>query len=324
MREPTKRILFIFAPAIIMLVLVLVSSLWPGIGPIEIFVAAPLVAVATFVIYDAFFLREDYLKRWTKAHGVAITDDNREVVHRYLRRGRRFRAAGGFLGFATYNVVVVVIANDEAGIGWLRAVFGGYLLGAALAEFLAFRPQPAAPRAAALAPRRVNDYISSKATFLTRAVTLATVALIASWQFIPRGPGPFPGVVPFAPTRPDFGEALVWGGVAVLLLFIVEATTRRIVHRPQPASSEGLAEADDAIRSTGMHAVVGAGLALQFGILGGLSRHWSDFTEGGTFNALFGILPVLCAVAAVLTWLRLGIDQPWIVRRTQRRQEAVA
>ncbi len=322
MNATTKKILSFAAPPIIVIGLLLSSVYLWGFGMIEAITVGVLLTVAAFIIRDGFFLREDYLKGWTKKHGVAITDENREVVHRYLRRGRRFRAAGGLVGYATYVIVGVAVGQDKAGVGGLRAVFGGYLLGAAIAELWAFRPQPGAPRAAALAPRRINDYITPVATILMRSVSLATVALVAVWQLIPKGHPAFRG--DNLGTRPDLGEALAWGGIAILLVIIVEVTTRRIVHRPQPAVSEGLVEADDAIRSTGMHAVVGAGLALQFGILSRLAGQWTTFTSGGSFHSLLGLASLICGIAAVFSWLHLGIDQKWVVRRTQRRQEVAA
>ncbi|MFY9587704.1 MAG: hypothetical protein WAT66_09645 [Actinomycetota bacterium] len=333
MNQTIKRILFFSAPPLITIFLLLGSAyIWDGHAIGAAFFAVPLGIIAMFVIYDGFFLRDDYLRRWTKAHGVDITDENWPVLYRYLGRGRRFRAAGGFLGYATYVIVVSFIARDEMGIGWVGALFGGYLLGAAIAEFLEFRPLPDVPRAAALAPRRLNDYVSRVATTLMRVAPIATVTLVAGWQFIPKG-HTFPGEVfpprefsrePFRNARPDFGEALVWAGIAILLVVIVEMTMRRIVRRPQPAASESLVAADDAIRTTGMHAIVGAGLAMQFGILGHLAGQWSNFTSGGTFHALLGIVGFASIIIAIFAWLRLGIDQPWVVRRTQRRQEAVA
>ena len=279
-------------------------------------VVIPLLLVAIFVVLEGFFLRSDYLARWSKAHGVTVTSENGDVLLRYLRRGRAIRSTGAFVGLATYNIWFAVTDQTNAGLGWVQATFGGYLLGAAIAEFWAFRPPSVARPSATLAPRQISTYVPRVAVTLMRITTVAILAFAAVWRFIPRGHPAFRG--DRVPPRPDLTEALVWTGIAIMLAVLVEATARRIVRHPQPAVSDAFIEADDAIRSTAMHGLVGAGLALQFGILSRQAGRWILATSGGDFHAGFWTISMVCGVAAVFAWLHLGIDQKWVVRRTQR------
>lgn len=285
-------------------------------------VAIPLALVAIFVVLEGFFLRSDYVARWSKAHDITVTPENSKVLLPYLRRGRAIRATGAFVGYATYIIWVDITGHNPPGFAtWVPATFGGYLLGAAIAEFWAFRPQTNAPHAATLAPRQISTYVPRVAVLLMRLATVAIVGLTAAWRFIPRDIAVFRGYS-LAP-RPDLGATLVWTGIAIVLAVLVEGTARRIVRRPQPAVSEVFIEADDAIRSTAMHGLVGAGLALEFGILSWQASHQGSLA-GGNWHAALTSVSLLSGLAAVFAWLHLGIDQKWVVRRTQRRHEVAA
>jgi len=74
---------------------------------------------------------------------------------------------------------------------------------------------------------------------------------------------------------------------------------------------------DDAIRSTALHGLIGAGLAL---MLGSLSRNLSDWTGlvgPPRLDGLFIGIAIVAGIGTILAWLRLGIDQSWIVKRTR-------
>jgi len=281
---------------------------------------APIVVLAAI---HGFWLPEDYLKRWSKAHGVQLTDENRGLILPYLRRGRRIRSAGALIGYVTYSIVIIQIGGDHAGVGWLRATFGGYLLGAAVAEFWAFRPEPGAPRAASLVPREIDDYVPSPAIALMR-VTMLLIALVALAQ--PFVPSPHRSIFASHGVRPAAGYMLGWTGIAFVLALVIEATARRIVRRPQPASSPVMVAADDAIRTTAMHGLIGAGSALLLGILAHMTGPWQNYLAHHRTDlaAAYGIVTVFAYVFGVFSWLRLGIDQPWIVRRSQQTEQVAA
>ena len=72
---------------------------------------------------------------------------------------------------------------------------------------------------------------------------------------------------------------------------------------------------DDAIRSTSLHGLVGAGLALLLGTLTRLTSLWMGFLDQGVIQDVFQIVNLASVPFALLLWYRLGIDQPWVVRR---------
>jgi hypothetical protein len=203
--------------------------------------------------------------------------------------------------------------NNHIGWNWLTPTFGGYLLGAAAAEAWAFRPEPGARRAASLSPRRVTDYVPRYAVVTLRVTTIAIVLLAAAWRFIPLDSVPRRTAVLH---RPDLAFVLSWTAAALVIWVLVEGTARRIVRRPQPITSQELVAADDAIRSTAMHGLIGAGLALVLGILSAGAGEWSPVMRS-TMAPPFMIVTILAYWGGIFAWLRLGVDQPWIVRRSQ-------
>ena len=280
----------------------------------------PVVIIGIFVVLEGFFLRSDYVARWSKAHGIVLTPENETILFPYLRRGRAIRATGGFVGYATYAVWTVSLERTSGASAWIAATFAGYLLGAAAAEFWAFRARPMTRLAASLSPRQISTYVPRLAVILMRGATLTIVALAIAWPYIPHGhPQLRSGR---AAARPELAETLAWTGIAIAISILVEATARRIVRRPQPAVSDTFVEADDAIRSTAMHGVIGSGLALQLGILSRQAGQWTSFGAGGHWKALLSLLSVLAGIAAVFAWLSLGIDQKFVVRRSSGHEVA--
>jgi hypothetical protein len=114
----------------------------------------------------------------------------------------------------------------------------------------------------------------------------------------------------------------MWAGLAVAVTIFVEIVMRKIVRRPQPAVSEELLRVDDAIRSSSIHQLAGAGLALVLGIL---SARLGDLTphagRDDDLRDLFGAFGMFAGVASIFAWLHLGVDQPWVVRRSNPKQQ---
>jgi hypothetical protein len=269
-----------------------------------------------------FTLPDDYLARWTKAHGIAIDDENRAAIRRYLLHGRRIRTTGALSGYVGYSVFTMINTTNQPPFGWLTATFGGYLLGAAVAELWSLRPQPGSVRAAALAPRRMTDYVPRYAVIGIRIVpALTALALIVGPMLSVRYE---PGLEP--PADREWGAIIGWTIASIVLAVFVETTARRIVRRPQPITSEKLLVVDDAIRSTSLHCLIGAGLAM---MLYALSRNLSQILSFGAYGtspirSVFGFVMIFAGVATPFVWLHLGIDQPWIVRRSRRNEPVAA
>jgi hypothetical protein len=281
----------------------------------------PIFVIAVIGLVHGFTLPEDYLAKWGKAHGLTITPQNRPIIRRYLLRGRRIRAAGAVLGYVSFGIYDFYSRGAELPFGWVTATFAGYLLGAGAAEVWAMRPERDSVRTASLAPREITDYVPRWAVIGVRVVPVATVIAAALWPIMPDGPAPAARIEP----QPDLGSIIVWAVGSVVLALFVGATARRCVTRPQPAGSEELVTVDDAIRSTALHGLHGAGLAL---ILGAFSRTLSElqhFSFGANrLQGLLVVLAVLSGVAAPFVWLHLGIDQPWVVRRGGRQPQVAA
>jgi hypothetical protein len=296
-----------------------VLRFWHGAPPWIIALIAFSPALVGIIVHG-FSLSDDYLKRWTKAHGVTITDGNSPVIRRYLLRGRRIRTSGALAGYTAYYIWVS-FRHDDSGVSWFTATFAGYLIGAALAEIWAFRPEPGRIRSASLTPRRMTDYVPRLAVVLMRALPIAMIALVAAWPAFPERRFEFPRRDQW---RPSLWPTLVWLGVALLLWLFVESTARRIVRRPQPMMSEDLIAADDAIRSTAIHGLMGAGLALMLGIFSQSLARWNSHIEPLPPNNFIMIISILCGLGSLFAWLRLGIDQPWVVQRSKPPQEVAA
>jgi hypothetical protein len=122
----------------------------------------------------------------------------------------------------------------------------GYLLGAVAAELTRRRPHPRQLRAAALAPRRLADYLPAWMLWAERAVAVAVLALV------PLGS---PGE-PWAHSR-----GITTAVAAIAVVALVEVTLRVMVRRRQPVATTGELAIDDALRSTSIHRAAGAGLA---------------------------------------------------------------
>ena len=315
MKKVTKKILLIVGPAILIAGTILGATAW---APEQVFpwvfpIAIPFGVIVVLAVLHGFRLPDEYVIRWSKAHGIEITDENWPTIHRYLRRGRRIRTVGALAGYLTYSIWTMATPNNQIGWNWLTATFGGYLLGAAAAEVWAFRPEPGARRAASLSPRRITDYVPRYSIVTLRLTTIAIVLLAATWSIIPLG------FIPRGirhPHRPDLAIVLSWTVAAVVIWALVEATARRIVRRAQPITTPELVAADDAIRSTAMHGLIGAGLALVLGILSSGAGDWMRVVDSD-LHPLFTIVTIVAWWGGLFAWLRLGVDQPWIVRRSQ-------
>lgn len=271
-------------------------------------------------IFFGYRLPEDNLKKWSTAHGVPITDDNRKLLVRHLTRGRRIRTAGALLGAYGYLGFTVEFGRDEMSWGILRSIFFGYLIGAGIAEVWALRLRPQGRPAAFLTPRAIRDYLPRPALYLLRASTVATIGLAVAWEWIPQGES-----IPGSAARPGVGWIAAWAGLSVAVTLFVEIVIRKIVKRPQPAVSDELLRADDAIRSSSIHQLAGAGLALALGVLS--ARLLGDIPDTLDRNKLLDVLQVIgmfAGVASIFSWLHLGVDQPWVVRRWRPQAKVAA
>ncbi|GAA4536672.1 hypothetical protein GCM10023096_87320 [Nonomuraea ferruginea] len=273
---------------------------------------AIFLAIVALLLYRAFRPhRRAQVVEWAAGHGLPATGLDWDQASRYLDRSRCLRTVGFviplFLGGTTSIVWALVYTQPSPPFpfdllgspSWLV----GYLLGAVLAEVTWTRPRT--QKAAALVPRRVADYIGRPALVLIRVVGLATIAVgvIGHWFLAGH-------------LRAGFGFGPVPAVTAAVVLVLMEASLWFIVHRRQPVGSESQMRLDDALRSTAIHRMAGAGLGMMFLFLG-----YELFSIGGGIEgqALRIILPwagVACVfVGAPLSWQRVGHPRVWPVRR---------
>ena len=235
--------------------------------------AAAVLAVMVAVLARAYApLTDGAVREWAGAHGLRLTVENRDLVHRHLRSARILRTWGGLAGVVVPSIVELAWhgrltllgfgadgEHNPGGIGW---VFAGYLAGALLAELRLARPSGGDRRAAALVPRELPDYLPRGVVWAQRGLAAVAALGLVAVALVPYGERAAP---------PDHAALLTGAGVVVLLTIALEVLERRLVRRPQPFTSASLLAADDAIRAQAVHSVAGAGLALLLLLTSGIA-----------------------------------------------------
>jgi len=262
------------------------------LGGIEIVVLAALIGVAAVALWR----RPDRqsVERWAQDSGLRLTSDNRAYVASYLRRTRAFRLFGGLFGLFLPWFVLQSSLPKPFDFSLFRALLG-YLVGALVAELSFKRPQGEFP-SASLVPRLVSDYLSLWYRIALRIGASLGLGLTLWYNALPNRETSGPDAPP--PT-------IVLVVMIVGAWLTVELFQRYIVARRQPAVNLDLVRADDAIRSASIHALAGAGLALELlvasvmlgEIAGTFSNGLAAWSLGGAAVVLFG--------SALGSWIHL-------------------
>jgi hypothetical protein len=277
--------------------------------------------VVLVVFLPGFWIGEEAVERWAQSAGLPLTDENRRVVRRYLTWNRRARRAGGLAGFILPNLYSGIVDQSFAGFPF-PFIVGGYLLGTVVAEVVVNRPRRRSG-AALLVARRLDDYLPRHVLALQRGLPVVAVLLPGAFAL-----SPFPDLVPLPSVEPDtLAGFAVPAAVAVGTAVVIEALERLIVARRQPITSHNDLAVDDAIRSSSLHVVAGAGLAMLLFVVAVEVGSLAAFAEASAWPAplawvpLAGLVVALLA-AAVYFWLRLPDPHGFQVRRG--RQEVPA
>jgi hypothetical protein len=249
------------------------------------------------------------LEAWARRYGFALTIANRSLVGRYLRGTRTVQVAGAAIGFLASPVYVGITGRPfPLGDSWVALAVGGYLVATVVAEATFLRRPPATlVRAALLAPRTLSDYVPSATIWVIRTLPLLAVALSAVYALVPKDSQ--------RSLDPSATFLLVASVVLVAFAIAIEAMLRAIVARPQPATSEDVVAADDAVRASSIHGLSGAAVAL---VLLGAGWELVSVGEVTSVTILSQILPwlgVLTDVLALGAWIALGHPKS---RRVQR------
>ena len=275
--------------------------------------------VVLVVFLPGFWIGEEAVERWAQSAGLPLTDENRRVVRRYLTWNRRARRAGGLAGFILPNLYLGIVDHSFAGFPF-PFILGGYVLGAILAEVVVNRPRRRSG-AALLVPRRLDDYLPGYVLILQRALPAVAVLLPGVFAL-----SPFPDVSPAANVDPStLAGFAVPAAFAVGTAVAIEALQRLIVARPQPITGQDDLAVDDAIRSSSLHVLAGAGLAMLLFTVGVEVGVLAVFAEASGWPAPLAWIPVaglvvgLC-LAGLFFWLRLAEPHGFRVRRGGRQE----
>src|ERR1051326_279654 len=124
MNKRLKSLLLVTAPALILGASFFAFRWGPhGRARLVLQIVLPWGLILVLVALAGFRLPDTFFAKWTKAHGVEITDLNRDVVRRYLLRGRRIRTAGGLAGLIGYTIWASVVMPNRSGLWWIVATF---------------------------------------------------------------------------------------------------------------------------------------------------------------------------------------------------------
>lgn len=269
------------------------------LSPAEItFLFVLIAGVLTWSIVKASAGPEE-IEAWAKRHGLTLTSATRPMVAGYLVRGRKHRLKGALIG------MVVPFGIGVPGVEMAT----GYLLGTLLAEFTHRGPAAEGTRSASPTPRTLYDYIPSYVPRLLHGIAaIAGALLLPFYLWGPKVQGL---------TTHEVG-VIVGGIAAVVLPLVIKNLLDRMVARPQPAVSEELVAADDAMRASSMHAVSGAGLSGSLLLLGTFTFTVGVTSALGIVQWLFPAAGAALWVSALAVWLKLGIRPKWKVRRRPR------
>lgn len=250
---------------------------------------------APFVLRAARSPRPRDLSTFAAVHDVPLTDETRPVIAAYLRRGRLLRTLGGSAGYVLSSILTI-----EA----ILMILLGYLLGAGVAAATARMPSPGPAPRALLSPRALSRYVAVWKLTLLRGLPVASVLLAIGYAArVPSWPD---GAQPAR--SPWIAVALALGvGVAALG---VEALLRVVVGRRQPLVSPDLLLADDALRSSTVHVLLGAGVGAQLVLLSGqvgLFQVWLG-EPGATYSPSteVGLLSIALLAVGYVAWRNLG------------------
>lgn len=266
--------------------------------------------IALAIATRGFQVNDDYVTRWADSANLAITSESRPVVRRYLAWSRRCRTAGALTGFLTPVISSAVTGKpDDPGPWAVALMVVGYLLGALLAEFVINRPERG-EGTALLVPRSLGDYLPSYVLVLQRGLAILSVSMVPLYVFLE----------PHArSSTPSVAGAAAFGIAGVCIAAVIEGLQRRIVTRRQQATrSEDLA-LDDAMRSSSLHVLAGAGIAVLIYIASVMVAMSIATVTPEPVSTAVGIAFLLLVLpSSLFFWVHLTKPRGFRVRRVEK------
>jgi hypothetical protein len=269
------------------------------LGMFEFVVIATLLVILGLVVRTAWSGRGRWNPTvWAQQMDLQLTPRNEPIVRSYIARTRLLRFAGGLLGFfapTIYQVYAGVPPPVPVDFGLFDALLG-YLLGAVIAELTIKRPKADEP-SASLIPRDLSDYVPTRFITALRMSALVALVLVPLYRLLPARQN--------LVDLNDFPPEIVILPTILLVGFGVELLQRYIVARSQPAVESDLVNADDAIRSASVHALAGAGIALELLIVSGQLLNLAVVSNLQLLRWTLPVLALLSFAIAIGSWVHL-------------------
>ena len=276
-------------------------------GPTELLALGVVVTIVAIWLGRRMGADDAEVKRWAEATGIDLTPESTLVVQRYLLWNRRGRRIGAFLGFISPWLYSGVSGRTFDEGGWaLSLMLVGYLLGALVAELVVDRGRVTGS-IAVMQPRRLVDYLSVRLLTAQRALGALALAMILPYGLLQPGSSiDLPGV-----------GTIAWFGLGgASIAVIVEMIERRIVARRQSLADITDVEVDDAIRSTSIHVVAGAGLALLIQFAGPLvAITLAAGIPGEAGGIVGGVTIVVAFLLSITCWISVAHPARYQFRR---------
>lgn len=255
-----------------------------------VILAVPLILLACAVLAREVTLpvTRARVERFARRQRLVITPDNGARVMEYLATTRRWRASGLVLG--ALGGLLWSLPDGKLTLSF-TALFGGWFVGAVIAEWRVAALPSGERRSALLQPRQLRDYLGPLARALPATSAAACTAL---------------AVANLAGSlRQDTGLILpivAWTAAAGVGLALVTAIQRHVlVRRQSPAAADVLA-ADDAIRSRSVRVLAGSAVAAAGFPAASLVAMLSSAYPSLDQEAAAGTSLVLLCVAALAGW----------------------
>lgn len=247
--------------------------------------------------------------RWAVDHGLVVTDRSAPLVLAYVRRQVRARVAGasaGAVGALVVGLLHPAVGGNPVAGSWLLWLLLGWLIGAVAAE-LAMARGGTGSATASLAPRSVDAYLPRWLHRLPAAVAVATAAAAVTTTLVPDPSSAAPG-----DERLPVATLLTIAAVALGFGAVVTAGMHAVVARRQAAADADVLAADDAMRSSAVHHLAGAGSGALLLLAAELaSRALGPHHPPG---GLAIVVPLGLWATGILAW-RFVPHRRWRVRR---------
>jgi hypothetical protein len=279
-------------------------------GVIEVLQWAIPILIVLYIVGRGFRVHDQQITEWAAGSDLRLTEPVRAMAARYLKWTRRCRTIGGLVGFLV-PITYSMTTQDAFPIHGLVLILAGYLMGAVAAEIVVHRFSRRA-NAALLVARRLSDYLPAYVAMLQRGLAVVSLGLVGVWALTPYPNREVP--------EPELSTFVLHGLAGIGVAVVIEGLQRLVVARRQAATSPDLLAADDAIRSSSVQALGGAGIGLLLIIVG---SEVSAFTPLGGFPGWsLGLLTAFLYFSALFFWLDLGKPHGHKVRRLPPRRAA--